>query len=739
MTPDHQQVLAQYLDECCQLLMEGESVAECLALHPDYAAALRPLLEAVVQIGQLRPVPPRSPAIAIRSRAAFVAAVFQSAATQPRQRPGLQLGSRLEAGWIRFLRGLSVLRPVPAGLAALVVAFFLIGLLATTTVTASTDALPGDPLYPVKLAAEQARVLLTVDATMRSALMEERIQKRVSEARAILNQGREVAQMPIAGTIEAIGPQTWKISGLSVVIDAETRIEGEPHLGDGVTGEVRAPGDGRLVALSLRVEPAQPAAEKAPVQVTVTSPATATVASLTSQPSATPTAAQTPTGRAPALAPSSNSGRPLILGPTITSTPTARVTPTPTRARTSTPTITPWAVRVLPTYTATPWPTPPRAEVRQRFWGYVLSIAGNYWTIGDVVVKVDANTQLIGAPGVKDQVEVTMIVRPGLTRLATVIRVVTQAPTHVEFTGMVQSMGATEWIVNGERVQVEDAEIVNGPVSKGDYVKVSGERSGTGPIYAQTITKLNVQSYYWSGDIELITSAYWIVMGRTVYLDSLSVIRGDPPAVGNRVNAVVILVNGKIIGRDLLVTKRNTATPTGTPTPTATRTPTPTATRTPTPTATRTPTPTVTRTPTPTATRTPTPTATRTPTPTATETPMPTATETPMPTATETSVPTWTPTEPPTPTPTATETPMPTATETSVPTWTPTEPPTPTPTATETPMPTATETSVPTWTPTEPPMPDTAPAAATAAVPAGGVDATPAIPGESGGSAQGGT
>jgi outer membrane biosynthesis protein TonB len=68
---------------------------------------------------------------------------------------------------------------------------------------------------------------------------------------------------------------------------------------------------------------------------------------------------------------------------------------------------------------------------------------------------------------------------------------------------------------------------------------------------------------------------------------------------------------------------------TKTPTPTPTETPTPTPTETPTPTPTETPTPTPTETTTPTPTETPTPTPTETPTPTPTETPTPTPTETP--------------------------------------------------------------------------------------------------------------
>jgi hypothetical protein len=159
-------------------------------------------------------------------------------------------------------------------------------------------------------------------------------------------------------------------------------------------------------------------------------------------------------------------------------------------------------------------------------------------------------------------------------------------------------------------------------------------------------------------------------------------------------------------------TTTTTATPTATPTPTSTPTITPTtsltATATATPTAVVTLTPTETPTATPNATATATATAQPTSTPTALPTAVPTATPTRAaaapPTATQTAVPTGTPTvlstAVPTATPTLAATPVPTATQTAAPTAaataTPTRPPAPTTTAAPTTAPTTTPTQTPT-------------------------------------------
>ena len=105
-------------------------------------------------------------------------------------------------------------------------------MLTTGVITVSATALPGDALYGVKLATEQARLLLAQRCRgAREAVDQQILDNRVTEATTIRKLHRPVEQMPLAGRLEDIGPTTWVISGLPVQVNARTTIVGTPVLG----------------------------------------------------------------------------------------------------------------------------------------------------------------------------------------------------------------------------------------------------------------------------------------------------------------------------------------------------------------------------------------------------------------------------------------------------------------------------------------------------------------------------
>ena len=75
-------------------------------------------------------------------------------------------------------------------LAPLVILLFISG-----TAYASADSLPGDPLYPIKLKIESARVLVTPNETTRLELQEDYAQRRIDELEKI-NQKVEIVNKP---------------------------------------------------------------------------------------------------------------------------------------------------------------------------------------------------------------------------------------------------------------------------------------------------------------------------------------------------------------------------------------------------------------------------------------------------------------------------------------------------------------------------------------------------------------
>jgi len=124
--------------------------------------------------------------------------------------------------------------------------------------SASADALPGDPLYPVKLHLEAGRRLLTVDPEDQRALDARYAERRRTEAEALVALGRS-AEMEIAGTLAGIADDRWMIGGLLVTVPAELWQGQNPAPGEWVQMHVRIVG-GEIRALTVGLRPETPSA-----------------------------------------------------------------------------------------------------------------------------------------------------------------------------------------------------------------------------------------------------------------------------------------------------------------------------------------------------------------------------------------------------------------------------------------------------------------------------------------------
>lgn len=117
------------LDECLQQLGSGKaSLAQCLDRYPQHAAELRPLLEAALLLQQGKQVRP-------------------SGAMRDRGRTRLREHMRAHP---RRARQLGPMQKLALSLAGVVFAALAVG------TAAAQGALPGQPLYPLKLNAERA-------------------------------------------------------------------------------------------------------------------------------------------------------------------------------------------------------------------------------------------------------------------------------------------------------------------------------------------------------------------------------------------------------------------------------------------------------------------------------------------------------------------------------------------------------------------------------------------------------
>ncbi len=267
MKPKHSRVLIDLLEECYQGLRAGESLRLSIARYPEHAAQLAPQLCAIATVRQARTVPARSTAGAAQARARFVREALRLGSTPVGAgRPNGNAARYNLSGSVT--RALSDLRSIPAGPVLMLTIVFVLGLLATGTVTVSATAMPGQLLYPVKLASEQARLRLAPDRGAQYSIAAGIDEIRRSEAHQALLQRLRVDRLTLAGAVESTQAGEWTISGLRVQITDRSVVDDAIQVGVRVRGEVRAPGDGTLVALKLSVDRGGPAGSAWQVQPT---------------------------------------------------------------------------------------------------------------------------------------------------------------------------------------------------------------------------------------------------------------------------------------------------------------------------------------------------------------------------------------------------------------------------------------------------------------------------------------
>jgi len=146
------------LDECLErLLIKSATIEQCLQSHPEQAAQLKPLLEAALAVKEASAIQPRAEFKA-RARYQFRSALQE--ATSWRSRPFF--------GWL----------PRWATVVTIVLILLLAG---GGTVAAAAGSMPDSPLYPVKLATEQVRLMLTPSQIGKARLCARLADRRVEE------------------------------------------------------------------------------------------------------------------------------------------------------------------------------------------------------------------------------------------------------------------------------------------------------------------------------------------------------------------------------------------------------------------------------------------------------------------------------------------------------------------------------------------------------------------------------
>lgn len=506
--------LEAVLDECLSQIDRGESIKACVAQYPMLEAQLEPLLRLALQVKDLRQEQRPSPAAlqAGRQRLLHEAARLRSAR--------IDKARTSQVPWWLNLQALMRRSMVAVILATLLLATAL----GAGTIAASAKSLPGDALYPVKRMTEGFQLLLTFDRQTKAQLVQTLDERRREEAKAIASSQR-IAEMSFRGRVESTAGVHWTISGVPVHVSDETVIEEDVAVGTLVRVHVRSLSDGTLSAMRISVEPEGISAEP-------------TVPPALPTPTTIFTATPTPTDVAPTLVPVQPAAPPSTPSPTVSATPSATpsatatmVPPTPTPPRevkvrfkgriealaADAWTIDGKVVRIdagtridereskaqvgaIARVVAVPRQdgtllaieiTIERSEQAPEqpfeFQGLIESFGPTRWVVGGHALTIAEDTVIEGSPqpGLLAEVKALRQSDGSLRAVHIFVRLPTQ---EVQFEGLIESLGAGEWTVEGVTVRLDAETHVTGTPTVGLVAEVQGLLLPDGAVLARRIT-----------------------------------------------------------------------------------------------------------------------------------------------------------------------------------------------------------------------------------------------------------
>lgn len=238
--------LYDVLEICLQELENGADLEAVLMRYPDLANELRPILKASIMARTMSVSAP-SPDAVRRGRAKLLqhAAQLREAKVAPRSKRMIPFFQRLA------------------------ISFALTALLlssGTGLVSASSSALPGENLYPVKLTWENVRLFFSFSHEAHEALEHAFENERLHEVNELLMEGRHET-IRFAGVYMEVSGVAY-VSGIHIVILDTSIVPAEPLLNGvavEVTGHTNAEGFVDIESIALlpagSVVPAGPPVE----------------------------------------------------------------------------------------------------------------------------------------------------------------------------------------------------------------------------------------------------------------------------------------------------------------------------------------------------------------------------------------------------------------------------------------------------------------------------------------------
>jgi hypothetical protein len=225
------------LEKCLTLLDQGSDLESCLARYPEHASELRPLLMASLDAESLslKEIPVD---VVRRSKSKVLNVAAEMREQKSKKKPFFVLPPK------RIFR---------FSLVALITLLMVVGVGGTSLVRASTVSLPGDQFYPVKITWENLLLKLAVSQNEREALEERFERERVEEVEDLIASDR-TEDVKFYGHVDGIFPDQISVSGIQVMINPQTRVDGQLSLNAWVRVEGETTPEGLVVAKKIKVE-----------------------------------------------------------------------------------------------------------------------------------------------------------------------------------------------------------------------------------------------------------------------------------------------------------------------------------------------------------------------------------------------------------------------------------------------------------------------------------------------------
>lgn len=200
------------LDECLErITLKGESIEACLSKYPEYASQLEPLLRMAVSTSLRTHHVNARPELKLKAKNEMLM--------------GLQ---RLQQEQVKVVK-----HPTWKWSWALAAIFLVLLLVGSGTVLASSNSLPGQPLYSVKTTVEKVQLKLTPSVVDKAKLRAKFAERRVKEMAAMekrnkTQEAEKLAQRAVQDLndigLTAESQKTQK-NGESVVEKVRTKLE----------------------------------------------------------------------------------------------------------------------------------------------------------------------------------------------------------------------------------------------------------------------------------------------------------------------------------------------------------------------------------------------------------------------------------------------------------------------------------------------------------------------------------